>query len=261
MIRFEPCIQPKPKRHRKEKAVTIGIGLLCNDGVVICSDRQVTNSGGFKYSKRKIYTTGRTNCMLLFSYAGDPDAAEVIYQKVQKAIPEITKQKPSTVGVSPDHTRDVLEKVYKNKHSKELQTLLAVQIDKYPPFLLKTSGTKVIVGSAEYIGVGDCSALRYLSDFIFPRSLNVFEGVTLGDYLVFVANRYIDGCSGGPDHVILHNDGIVTTGTGGPWPNARQRIDYCERQIGEGLRGLLFAGGNGEIKIRPLASQKSGLAK
>lgn len=240
--------------------MTIGIGLLCTDGVVLCSDRQITTSGGSKYSKRKIFTAQRNNCTAVFSYAGDPDAAEMMFGKVSDALPEIVRQ--ASNGVSPDRARGVLEKIFRDKHSKGLQTLIGMHMGNQPSFLMKTFSTKVVNAYAEYIGFGDCSALRYLSDFIFPSHLNVFEGVTLGAYLVSVASRYIDGCSGGPDHVILKNeDGMTTSGSGGAWPNARERIGHCEQQMGKGLRELLFAAGNGELVVKPLTARKSELAR
>ena len=39
--------------------MTIALGFLCPDGMVLCSDRQITVDGGLKYEKRKFwYMTG-----------------------------------------------------------------------------------------------------------------------------------------------------------------------------------------------------------
>jgi hypothetical protein len=184
----------------------------------------------------------------VFAYAGDPDAAHVVFNNVNGALPEIVR-----AGVrSPEGIRDGLKKVYRDKHAKHLRSLLGVHCGGHHiPVLLRTNSTKIVVGYSEYIGIGDSSALRYLTDFIFPPRLNVFEGQTLGSYLIYVANRYIDGCSGGPDHVILSSDGQFTSGSGGPWPNTEERFQYCEQQVGKALRQLLFAAGNGEVLVKP----------
>ena len=240
----KPLILPRAKIQRlpQVKAVTIGVGFLCHDGVVICSDRQLTSTSGFKYEDRKIWRSSGNDYTFIFSYAGDPDAAQMIFQKLNDGMLGIVKSKRRTS--SSEIAKVGLEKIYRNRHSKGLQTLIGMKLRNSPPFLLRTYGSKLVDGVREYIGVGDSSALQYLADFLLKSAFSVREAEVLGAYIVFVANRYIDQCSGGPDTAILHTDGTVVEGMGGPFPNLKQRFLYCEEEIGQELRNLLFAGGN-----------------
>jgi 20S proteasome alpha/beta subunit len=221
--------------------MTIGIGFLCSDGVVLCSDRQLTSSSGFKYEERKILWTHSDFCTVIFGYAGETHAAQVMYRKIRENFQETAIQAKGKV--STDKARNALEKIFKDKNSKELETLIGIRLQHSPPYLFKTWGNKVVDGLAEYIGAGDSSALRYLSGFLIHDQLDVSQATIIGTYIVSVANRYVDKCGGGPDYTVLHENGMVTEGTGGPFPNQRERIVFCEQEIGKELRRLLFSGG------------------
>ena len=69
-----------------------------------------------------------------------------------------------------------------------------------------TSNHRVIYGTREYIGVGDSSALRFLCDILLAGVLDTNGADVLGQYIIFVANRYVDGCSGGPDRTVIRKD-------------------------------------------------------
>ena len=102
---------------------------------------------------------------------------------------------------------------------------------------------KVVQGYSEYIGSGDSSAIRHLSDFLPRDNYTVDEASVLASYLVSVANRYIDGCSGGPDICVLNMQGQISHGTGGVFPDQEARFRHCEVEIGKELRALLLRGG------------------
>ena len=244
-------LQPKPRRFPgRRKAMTIGIGFLCNDGVVLCSDRQITGPSGFKYEEGKIFSSQARDHQLIFSYAGVPDAAKVVFQGVTNSIPAIVSE--SNILSYIETSKAILAKAYGCKQSKGLQSFIGLRVKGFPPFLLKTYNDTIVEAFAgESIGVGDSSALRYLSQFLIPNdALSVADAQVLASYLVFVANRYIDGCSGGPDHRTINMDGSLTSGTGGIFPNEKDRFSHCEDQIGKAFRDMLFSGGTKTIVTR-----------
>jgi hypothetical protein len=105
----------------------------------------------------------------------------------------------------------------------------------------------------EAIGFGDMSVLKYLSKFLLPdNALDVSEAHVLASYIVSVACRYVDGCSGGPDQKTIHRDGSITSGSGGVFPNEKERFAYSEQEIGRGLRELLLSGGTKTVITQPL---------
>ena len=237
--------------------MTIGIRFLCNDAVVLCSDRQITSPGAFKYEEGKIFPSQTRLYSLIYSYAGVPEEAKVIFQRVQDSIPTIVKE--STVISYIETSKAVLEKAYKSKHSKGLQTLLGLSIKGFPPFLLKTYGDTIVEGyQGETIGCGDTSMLKYLNDVLLPDDApDVSEAHVLASYMVSVACRYVDGCSGGPDHKTIHRDGSITSGSGGIFPNEKERFAYSEQEIGRGLRELLLSGGTRTVITQPLPPPKN----
>jgi hypothetical protein len=203
----------------------------------------LTGSGGYKYEERKIFKSHGRDYTLIFSYAGAPDAAQIMFGKVKDTIREETaKAKKAKDVFTKDRARTVLEKTFKDANSKGVQTLMGVATNNQH-FMLRTNGRKVALASTEYIGAGDSSALRYLCDFLLESFPSMGEANVLGAYLISVATRYVDGCGGGPDWAALSPDGTITDGTGGPWPNARERFLYCEQALGNRLRQLLYSGG------------------
>jgi hypothetical protein len=238
--------------------VTIGIGFLCTDGIVLCSDRQITDPiAGFKFEERKILYHLSGDLSFVFSYAGEPDAARVMFGKLSQGLGSgIVKSKATSPR---EKALASLEKIFRDRNAKGLQTLIGIRFKNSGLYLYKTSNHRVIYGTREYIGVGDSSALRFLCDILLAGVLDMNEADVLGQYIIFVANRYVDGCSGGPDRTVIRKDGGISEGTGGPFfSNNRARFLYCEKEIGRALRELLFSGGTKTVSTQSV-SQKSAL--
>lgn len=194
--------------------MTIALGFLCPDGIVLCSDRQMTDSGaGLKYQKHKLSSMSGMFAGVHFSlasaYAGDPEAAKVMRTEIRERLGgEIAKSK--LVGFQAPKARKALEKIFNNRHTKNLQMLIGIRFQSGELCLFKTSGKRVVEARTEYIGVGDSSALRYLADFLLPQFIpSIHQAQVLGAYLVSVANEYVDGCSGGPDFHTIAGNGIT----------------------------------------------------
>jgi hypothetical protein len=227
--------------------VTIALGFLCPDGIVLCSDRQITDStAGLKYQKRKLSwmtgTYGGIHFELASAYAGDPESAKIIRTEIAERFGrEVSKSKE--LGFQPK-ARKTLERIFNTKNTKYLQMLIGIRFHSGELCLFKTSGKKVVEGRTEYIGSGDSSALRYLADFLLPTFIStVFEAHVLGSYLVSVANRYVDGCSGGPDIYTIAKDGGRNHLVGEVFLDEKARFQSCEDEAGRALRELLFLGG------------------
>lgn len=241
--------------------MTIAIGFLCSDGIVLCSDRQMTSDGGMKFSAKKLsHMSGLfhgVQMTLASAYAGDPEAAKILRTEIRE---RLGKEIASSRSV-----RKSLEKIFNNKHSKYLEMLIAIRFSSGEKCLFRTKGRKVVEARTEYIGSGDSSALRYIAGFLLPHMLSVKEAQVLGSYIVSVANRFVDGCSGGPDVFTIYDNGITGDSYRGPYPNARERFLTCEDEIGRGLRELLYSGATKVVTItnppKPSASQTSELVR
>ncbi len=228
-----------PARTRRIKAMTIGLGFQCQDGVVLCSDRQITKDGGLKYHQRKdfcVYFRGNVEVNCAAVYAGYPDAASILFEDSAYAIRELLMR--PLRGFHADVVKTVLGKIFKgNRHSKNLEMLIAVGPSNqanWSPFLIKTHGSRVVRGFREFIGVGDSSVIRYLSE-IFSGALTVPEAEFVGTYMVSLANRFIDGCGGGPDVLVLHKDGKVEPMEAEKISGFGNRLQASESCIGDFL--------------------------
>jgi len=254
MFAVEPRVylRPKPLRLPRRKGVTIGIGFVCPDGLVLCSDRQLTVAGSHKFSETKIFNMQEaiSGTRLLFSYAGDESAAKSFYQHFKSEL--LTELKaPADPKVPPwDRRRLFFERVYRDRRAKTIQTLSAIDSQMFGVHLFRSYGHDVVEGRSEYIGTGDSSVLRYATDLLLRPLSSVSEAQVIGSYLVRLANRYVDGCSGGPDISTLHSNGIITEGTGGCFPDEQARFGYCEQEIGKIMRELLLSGGTREAFTR-----------
>lgn len=225
--------------------MTIAIGFCCEDGIVMCADRQITDAEtGFKSEERKIFRATFYNHLIIFTYAGEPDAARVLFGKVRENFyAEFEKSKARSTA---SKARAALETIFANRHAKRLKTLIGIRFtDDSSLHLFRTSGHKVVDGDMEHIGSGDGSALRYVSDFLLAGQYKVNEAAILGSYVVSVATRYVDGCGGGPDITAIYKDGTMGEGRRGPFKNTMERFLRCEEKIGKTLRELLLSGGMG----------------
>lgn len=225
--------------------MTIGVGFLCSDGVVMCADRQITGQG-YKFQQSKIFSIQRQDYSFIFSYAGDPDAARMMFEKTRNAMRQVAVNDRESAK---DTIKRTLEKVFGDKQTKGLQTLIGIRT-KEEHFLIKTKEKKVVEGVAEYIGAGDSSALRYLCDFLLDQQMSVVEALVLGSYIVSVAGRYVEYCGEDSNHATLYAGGALARGSGGPWfTYNKERFVRCEQEMGKGLRALLFSGGTKAIEI------------
>jgi hypothetical protein len=235
--------------------VTIALGFLCPDGIVLCSDRQMTDSAaGLKYQKCKLaWITGLfapgIQLSLVSAYAGDPEAVKIMRTEIRERLgAEIAKSR--LVGFQAPKARKALEKIFNNKHAKHLQMLIGIRFQSGEMCLFKTLGKKVVEARTEHIGSGDSSALRYLVDLLLPPFIpSIHQAQILGAYLVSVANEYVDGCSGGPDFYTIAANGVTGDSGGGVFPHQKERFQYCEGEAGRALRELLFSGGTKTLEI------------
>lgn len=262
-------MMPKPRRRilpslrrlsLKGKAVTIGIGMLCTDGVILCADRQHTAlHAGYKFDAVKVSRHTSRNCNLSFCYAGTQADASAMLRIVYDNFDDVFEKEPDANGPINKALR-ALTKIYKDKTSRYLEMLIGVSFPNVACGLIKTSGSRVVVGVTEYIGSGDSSALRYLADFLLPANVpSTHEADFLACYMCSIASRYIDGCGGGPDRIVLHLDGLITDLQGGPLDNQEQRNLYSESETGKVLRELIYSGGTRIALTRPANQTSDGL--
>ncbi len=229
------------------------MGFICTDGIVLCSDRQMTSDGGMKFQAKKLgYMTGMFEGVRMTAcsaYAGDPEGAKILRTEMRERLgKEIAGSKFD--GLQSLKARKALEKIFNNPSAKYLEMLIGIRFDSGEKCLFRTKGRKVLEATTEYIGIGDSSVLRYLAEVLLPRTfMSVSEANVIGSYVVSVANRFVVGCSGGPDVFTIYDNGNSGDSYRGPYPNARERFFACEDQVGKALRELLYSGATKSIEV------------
>src|ERR1039458_9611374 len=84
---YEVPICPKPKRLPVRKAVTIGVGFRCVDGIVLCADNQITWQGSHKAYECKIRQHRTDEWTLVNTFSGDPEVFKSFNEKFDEAMP------------------------------------------------------------------------------------------------------------------------------------------------------------------------------
>lgn len=83
---------PRPVRKlyilpkKRGRAVTISLGIRTRDGVVLCSDQQITALGFHKYYEVKFRELKGNGWGIVFNYA-DPDMMNLLFQTVEDHFP------------------------------------------------------------------------------------------------------------------------------------------------------------------------------
>jgi hypothetical protein len=208
----------------------------------MCSDRQITVPGYFKFDERKIFKASNTDYSFLFCYSGNPDAAQVMFNKVdQEFSRELVKADASLNRIAKIVV--ALEPIFRNKNAKGLQTLIGFRFADSLCCMAKTDGDQVTMTVGDHIGCGDISVVRFFDDLLLQECDTIHEAEVLGSYVVSVANRYADGCSGGPDVAVIHSAGMIGEANFA-FPNQEKIFAHCETEIGKELRALLLSGGH-----------------
>jgi hypothetical protein len=187
-------------------SMTIAVGFGTPYGVVLCADRQLTKEGGLKFQANKILwrTSLHTERFynLIFTYSGDPDAAQSLFNAVSKAVIITADRVPLDDDFWEHYLEQAIKFVLKSREAKYVQTLIGVQTSRGCT-LFRTKGNRIFKGVGEYIGSGDSSVVRYIADVTSLPILSIEEAKVLAIYMVSLANRYIDGCGFGMDAAII----------------------------------------------------------
>lgn len=176
----------------------MGAGFLCDDGVVICADTQVTWEQSHKYYETKLYPLATDDYTLVFTYAGNPEMMRMFFAKFQGSTRHL---KPP---LSTEMVRNLIESVLSNMDILDsphqvLRMLCGVAIRPSGEIALVRTENKIVnpVRGFDYIGTGDSSLLRYLSKLLTEtRGYTMEQAKYLCTYFVLQAKRYIDGCGG-----------------------------------------------------------------
>lgn len=210
-------IKPVRERLPRRKPVTIGIGFLCPNSVVICADTQMSN-GYMKFYETKIYpfalrTSKGEHCGVAITFAGNPSLMKAFYDRFKNEV-----NAPSfnaSMATVEEKLKEVLEgmgnSLFDAQGNPDLY-LLCGMVSEGKPVLLKTQAQTVhhVRQRYDFVGSGDSSVLRYLARILQPEFVdNPEAAIRLGTYLVGQAKIYADGCGGDTDIMLISQHGAL----------------------------------------------------
>ena len=214
--------------------MTIGVGFLCEDGIVLCADNQITWSQSHKYYECKIYPHGNNEWSMVNTFSGDPDLVKSFNGKFRDAMSRVSAPYAAA------KIQDVIETVLSflavlDDNPTDLWMLCAIAIPDSELRLVRTTGKVVSeVTDYSYIGVGDSSSLRHLGQLItgvqFYKPYRAGQAYMLATYLVLKAKTHIEGCGGDTDAYILRPTGRVEIRNGDTY-NTEQRMLRIESKV------------------------------
>jgi len=184
--------------------MTIALGIQCREGVVLCTDSQVTKEGGLKFNEGKIFNLYGDNERILLCYAGSPDIAKVIKERIRIDVPPTLTSSEACEAIE-----IILRDTYKRHGTRQqVEMLCAIYRRDEGVKLFRIAGSVIRpADKAECLGVGDSSVLRFLADTFLRDDITLAQGLTLGCYMVAKARTYIDGCGGPTQAVFLNHKG------------------------------------------------------
>jgi hypothetical protein len=160
MISAKPRLLPNKRRLPKgDKSVTMVVGFLCRDGVVIGADTQVTGAN-YTFPECKLKNFEWANGSGILGYSGNRDMFLSFAKELDVRASEDTNLTEQGIR---DVFRDCLEAV---KEKKEVLLIMAgcwVDGARFP-FLVSSTTTRRIVDvtNSEVIGYADSPLARYL---------------------------------------------------------------------------------------------------
>lgn len=221
--------------------MTIGIGFLCGDGVVLSADTQVTDSLT-KTDQNKIFQiTMPTGGKAAFAYSGNTSFALTCFQKIKRSLEGTNRKDP----------KEEIEQIfYKEYHRQVLRhpdhaSNTSLDYD-YLTALWRPGGAAKLhllqrgsmyeVESWAAIGIGS-----YLATYLLRTSVwgDVHQIMKLAAYVLGSVKDSIDGCGGASVHLVLTNEGrvgVTTSQVEGPL----EEIERFARGFDFSIRQLLM---------------------
>lgn len=207
--------------------MTIALGFPCLDGIVLCSDSQLTTPGIMKYHESKIHTVAwmseEANWTVGLTYSGDPDIMKSLFEKMNDAL--IAQGHALTQPFVVEVLQQALIEVHTNSaniDAEYVDTICGIAINGESIMYVGKRTTLHRERGIAVLGAGDSSLCRFLintlpiSKKIHQMPMNTKTAQLLGVYIIEQAKQFVDGCGGDTYVTTIHNDKIAEE-----WNNKR----------------------------------------
>lgn len=196
-------VKPKPGRLSWRKKVTIAAGFECTDGIVLCSDSELTYSDWLRLQGSKMQVFAGTNLSGIMTGAGSWDYVLMALEKISMLIGTRLR---NNVPVTWFDIQRIVEAVVLEIYSRHIHfypsdpkpgfSLLLGIWSGQQPVLIRTDDTAVVHDHGfQAVGAGFILA-RHLADTLYSSDMSIREGYFLAIYILRLAKKYVPGCGG-----------------------------------------------------------------
>ena len=192
--------------------MTIALGLICRDSVVLAADTEITGFTG-KWHREKIRNCVWTSQIGIATiFAGAVEFALMACDKIFPRLLHATREMPSILDVIERTIREVYEgpvAAFPGPDKPSFSLLIGVRLpDDDLVHFIKTSDTAVRrADSFEAIGIG-AELARYLGSKLFRGGMPVQEGAVLAAYVLHEVKNNVVGCGGSSLILSLEPNGM-----------------------------------------------------
>jgi hypothetical protein len=193
--------------------MSIALATICQDGLVICADRQLSNPSGFKFYECKLskIPLAPNSGTVVLGYAGSPDTMKIIVESLRAKFEQQNKSSDQIEAGLQETLNDVIPKNPKEHHL----TLCGFGVNGTLRLLKTWDRTISPVTVWDCVGFGDSALTRYLGSIFLGTEIHlpIFRAVPICNYMVSQAKKYVDGCGGQTDLVVMAPNGEVSEQT------------------------------------------------
>lgn len=182
--------------------MTIGIGMACRDGIVLCADTEITLENWYKYRSSKIIVSSDADNRLIFVQAGDIDAGKLLIEKLTETVQE---KDPATFRELKEILRAQCREFYK-KEKLYPQLVVAWRTKKQAFLLALESSSLIEVTDMCCVGTGSGVIQRVLESYYRP-GMSVRGATFAAAYAAKEAKDYGLGVGGPTQIVQIFNTG------------------------------------------------------
>jgi hypothetical protein len=235
-----------PERRRLpdggRKAVTIGVGYLGQDFVLLGSDMEITKTA--KHRARKDFQKwfNDEKGIIAAIYSDSENDMRCVWEQIENEL-KATKNVLNAWNV-----RDILQKslniVINDPANSQFEMLVVISLEGEAPMFLRISRNKIAPAKDwELIGGGDVELSRYLTNLMnFGRSLNQSQAVLWGTYIIETASDFVQGVGQGTSLLVFKDARLhrVSGNVFGPMMKTLEVYisnlfrDFCNLELPEG---------------------------
>jgi len=229
--------RPLKQRHKRyPRAMTIALGVLCSDGVVLATDTQYSVGAVLKYEGLKLFRASTGDCQVIIAACDNADVFRRAIEVVQEELRHSLRDRQPTVDIVRLAIEAALAKFFKKfidripsdeRGQFDFQLIIGISAKSEKARLFHSNRSMLVddyhcacLGEGQYIA-------EYAIELVVPLKPSVERAKCLAAYIVSAAKKYIQSVGGQSKVYAIHNDG----GDSMLLPFEIEELEECFNQV------------------------------